>query len=426
MNVNPPPAAAAAALNRVVFGVYRDGDNNLDAVQERNVTDFVRETRTNPALKVVAEDTTGVPHAPFRTGDLRTEWSTIEGGKQHVVRIESARDMSSRATLAAFVNRTLETRSADPNFKGADVWLDLVDHGAGDGGGLESDSNGGGCMPMEDIAGAISDGRAQFLKKHPGADASVTGVLANQCLMATLGFADALSRSGVRFLAASPETMIAPGAPSAKIADALTHGDGWASSVVDATMHARYGDGDSTYHPAAAFDVLDLGPEKIGAMRSAVTAFNDSVVALRQVDGGAQLLHDVRSDIRSVPGMARFDHTADMVYHADRPVEALYGKISSDERLPGSVRDAATKARDAVGAIVLAHDEYDWFAPMHASYADAAGPTAHIPLSSDQYDPWSSNGVSETHNAFFKAVHGREFAQAIGAYDPSQRAALVA
>src|SRR5258708_5363351 len=104
-------------LSPVVFGVYRDGDNNLDSVQERNVTDFVREPRSDPALKVVAEDTTGVPRAPFRKGDLRTEWSTIEGGAQHVVSIESPRDMSDRASLAAFVNRTLEARAGDSNFK---------------------------------------------------------------------------------------------------------------------------------------------------------------------------------------------------------------------------------------------------------------------------------------------------------------------
>ncbi len=414
-------------LNRVVFGVYRDGDNNLDAVQERNVTDFVHETRQDRALKVVAEDTTGVPHAPFRKGDVRTEWSVIEGGKQHVVRIESARDMSSRGTLAAFVTRTLEERASDPSFRGADVWLDLVDHGAGDGGGLESDSNGGACMPMEDIAGAIADGRKQFLQKHPGADGSISGVVANQCLMATLGFADALSRSGVRYLAASPETMIAPGAPSANIAHALTQGGDWPAQVVDATMRARYGPSGDSYHPAAAFDVFDLDPGKVATMRTAVTRFNDSVVGLRGADNGAELLRDVRSDIRSTPGMARFDHSADMVYHADRPVEAVYAKIASDGRLPGSVRDAASKARSAVGALVLAHAESDWCEPLHASYADAAGPTAHLPLNPGQYDPWVAGGVTETRNDFFRAVHGPELARALGAYSAADaRAVMVA
>ena len=142
-------AAAAGGAHRVVFGVYRDGDNNLDAAQERNVTDFVRETRSNAALKVVAEDTTALPRAPFSKGDLRTEWSVIQGGAQHVVRVESPRDMSSRATLAAFVERTLETRSTDTKFKSADVWLDLVDHGAGDGGGLQSDRRRPEAIPQE-------------------------------------------------------------------------------------------------------------------------------------------------------------------------------------------------------------------------------------------------------------------------------------
>jgi hypothetical protein len=419
--------ATAGAVHRVVFGVYRDGDNNLDAGQERNITDFVRETRSNSALKVVAEDTTALPKAPFHKGDLRTEWSVIQGGAQHVVRIESPRDMSNRATLAAFVDRTLETRASDPAFKGADVWLDLVDHGAGDGGGLQSDANGGGCMPMEDIAGAIADGREQFLKKHPGADAAITGVLANQCLMATVGFADALSRSGVKYLAASPETMLTPGVPSAKVADALTQGGDWAKNVVDATMNARYGDGRSEYHPAAAFDVFDLNVQKIASVRSAVTAFNDSVVGLSHLKRGAELVRDIRADIRVVPGMARFDHSSDMVYHADRPAEAVYDRISNDTRLPTSVRHAAGIAEGAVGALVLAHAESSWFAEFHATYADAAGPTVHVPLSPGQYDPWSGAGVSETHNGFFGAVHGRDFAQAIGAYSASDdRAALVA
>ncbi|MBV8222955.1 MAG: hypothetical protein JO293_06300 [Candidatus Eremiobacteraeota bacterium] len=230
----------------------------------------------------------------------------------------------------------------------------------------------------------------------------------------------------MRYLAASPETMLAPGAPSAKIADALTHGSDWASNVVDATMKVRYGAGTS-YHPAAAFDVLDLAPEKIDSVRRSITAFNDSVVALSKARGSGELIHDIRSDLRSVPGMARFDHTADMIYHSDRPAEAVYATIGADSRLPSNVRSAALQAKAAVGALVLAHDEYGWFAPMNASYADAAGPTAHMPISADQYDPWSESGVSETHNGFFGAVHAREFARAIGAYDGADdRIALVA
>jgi hypothetical protein len=193
-----------AATKYVVFGVYRDGDNNLDAEQERNVTDFIKTTARNPKLKVVAEDTTAQPRSPFVRGDLRTESSVIQDGAQHVVKVTRPEDMSDRGTLAAFVQRTLEAKNSDPAFAHAGVWLDLVDHGGGDGGGLQSETSGG-FMSIEDIGGAIIDGRAAFLRAHPRADGEISGVVANQCLMATLGFADVLSRAGVKFLAASPE-----------------------------------------------------------------------------------------------------------------------------------------------------------------------------------------------------------------------------
>ena len=69
-------------------------------------------------------------------------------------------------------------------------------------------------MSMPDIAKAIADGVALHAKAHPEDARRVDGVVANQCLMDTMGFADALSHAGVRYLAASPETMLAPGVPS--------------------------------------------------------------------------------------------------------------------------------------------------------------------------------------------------------------------
>src|ERR1700730_11290278 len=137
------PPIGAPARHPVVFGVFRDGDNNLDAVQERNVADFIAATARNPALKVVVEDTTALARAPFREGDLRTESSIVQGGVQHMVRVTGPHDMSDRATLAGFVERTLAEKSSDPGFARAPVWIDLVDHGGGDGGGPEADSSGG-------------------------------------------------------------------------------------------------------------------------------------------------------------------------------------------------------------------------------------------------------------------------------------------
>ncbi len=407
---------APAAGRPIVFGVYRDGDNNLDGVQARNVTDFLDATARNPDLKVIAEDTTALARRPFVQGDLRTEYSTIEDGKQHIARVTSPVDMSDRASLASFVTRALEAKARDHTFANAPVWLDLVDHGGGDGGGLEADSSGG-FMSMEDIAGAIADGRARFAKAHPGADDRITGVVANQCLMSTLGFADALSRAGVRYLCASPETMLAPGVPSAKVADDLTKGDvqRWAPAVVADTMRARYGA--EGYHPAAAFDVLDLAPDKIAAARSAVASFNAAVEALPHRGIGTDALHEVRSDVAAIKGMARFDHSADMPWHADRPAIAVFDRIANDDRLPDGVRSAASAASGAVRSLVLAHGESAIFGPFHTSYADAAGPTIHIPTTRRSYDGWAEEGVVETANDFFDAVDGRGLARAIGSYN---------
>ncbi|HXW50635.1 MAG TPA: hypothetical protein VEJ41_01490 [Candidatus Acidoferrales bacterium] len=415
--------SANPIVNRnVVFGVYRDGDNNLDAVQERNVTDFIRTTASNPSLKVLAEDTTRLPHPPFLRSQLRTEWSTIENGTQHITRVTSPVDMSDRKSLATFVEQTLEARTGDPKFKSADVWIDLVDHGGGDGGGLQADSSGG-FMSLQDIAGAINDGRAAFRKKFPGADDSVTGVLANQCLMATIGFCDTLSHSGVRFLAASPETMLAPGVPSAAFADALTTSSNWAQQGVDATMRVRYGSGSDAYHPAAAFDVFDLDPKKIAAVRSQVGQFNEQVAQAASCKQGHEYVQDVRSDLRSVRGMVRFDHSAKMPWHADRPAIASYQAVAADDRLPSPLRDAALHAADAVRDLVLAHKESASFGPFHSSYADAVGPTVHLPITRQLYDSWADQGVVETHNDFFDAVNGRSFARAVGSYNRAEDAA---
>jgi hypothetical protein len=413
MDVSP---LSPAASTPVVFGVYRDGDNNLDAEQARNVTDFIATTARNPELKVIAENTTALPRAPFGAGDLRTEVSVIQGGAQHVMRVTRPEDMSNRTTLAGFVKRTLEAKAADPAFARADVWLDLVDHGGGDGGGLQADESGG-FMSIEDIGGAIADGRTAFRRAHPNADDSVSGVVANQCLMASLGFVDVLSRSGVRYLAASPETMLAPGVPSAAVADALTRGGDWPKNVVNATMRQRYGPSGDAYHPAAAFDVFDLAPAKVARAREAVRAFDDAAAALPR---GSDDIRELKADVRGVRGMVRFDHSADMPWHADRPAEAMYDAIAGDDHLPLSVRTAASSAAAAVRDLVLAHAESADFGPFNASYNDAAGPTVHAPLSRRGYDAWADRGVTETHNGFYDAVDGREFARAVGAYNAEQ------
>jgi len=216
---------------------------------------------------------------------------------------------------------------------------------------------------------------------------------------------------------ASPETMLAPGVPSAAVADALTRGGDWAKDVVDATMRQRYGPTGSSYHPAAAFDVFDLAPQKIARAREAVRAFDDAAAELPHESAGVRAL---KADVRGIRGMVRFDHSADMPWHADRPAEAMYDAIAGDDRLPAPLRAAAGNAAAAVRDLVLAHRESSDFGPFNASYTDAAGPTVHAPLARRSFDTWADRGVTETHNPFYDEVDGREFARAVGGYNAAQ------
>ncbi|HEY1883823.1 MAG TPA: hypothetical protein VGG51_12370 [Candidatus Cybelea sp.] len=221
-----------------------------------------------------------------------------------------------------------------------------------------------------------------------------------------MGFADALSSAGVKYLAASPETMLAPGVPS-NVAHAIAAHENdpsaMAHSVVGDVMRTKYDAGDfGGFGPAAAFDVLDVSPEKIRSAEASIKRLNDDVAAqARNRDvGGA-----VREDARAIPGMVRFPGGSAMPWHADRPAIAFYDTLASDGRLDAGLRGDAKAAADAVGNLVLAHRESGEFGPFGgADYSDAAGPTVHLPTSAKQIDPWASAGVTETHNAFYTKV----------------------
>jgi len=180
-------------------------------------------------------------------------------------------------------------------------------------------------------------------------------------------------------------------------------------------MDARFGTF-GRLQPAAAFDVLDLDPAKIGRAEAFIKRLNDDLTAAAKSDAGAQAA--IRQDVRSVDGMVRFpEATKDMPWHADRPAIAVYDTLGSDGRLSANVRSDARAASAAVRDLVLAHRESDAFAPFDdaddADYSDAAGPTVHLPASRGQIDPWAKNGVSETHNAFYDAVDGPALTRAI-------------
>jgi hypothetical protein len=139
------------------FGIYRDGDNNLDAIQESVVAQAVAVARRDPRIAFAVEDTSAVV-----TGRLATHDFDLAGGTITHDRVRDAEEMSDPKTLATFVARTLDQAEAS----GAQsTWIDLVDHGGGDGGGLETSD--GRIMPMPKIASAIAQGVALHARAHP-------------------------------------------------------------------------------------------------------------------------------------------------------------------------------------------------------------------------------------------------------------------
>lgn len=379
------------------FGIYRDGDNNLDEAQAPVIDQAQDVSERDPQVAFHIEDTTERDDGIEPDGFLRTETYDLENGEVRDIHAGAPQDMANPRTLAQFTEDTLDR--AERNHATA-TWLDLVDHGGGNGGAFQTNMSGGGVMREDDIAKAIAAGIHAHAQAHPeDAGRKVDGVVMNACLMATLGLESALSHDGVRYLAASPETMIAPGAPSAVAYDIAAHLDdpaAMAKAVVQRVMQTRYGIAGERYGPAAAFDVVDLNPQNVATMEKSVTALNHAIV---NAAADPMLKAAMKSDGRDVEGMTRSQNPG-LPWHADRPAEELYDALANDDRLPGALRQAATQAHDAVANMVLAHRESGHFAPFgDESYRDAAGPTVHFPVTKKQIDPWAPV-VSETQNAF--------------------------
>ena len=168
-------------LTALQFGIYRDGDNNLDLIQSPVIDQAFRVSEHDKLVAFTVEDTTArrdfvLPHG------ARTESYAIRDGElDGPVTVDEPHDPSSRANLTAFVARTLDDAQRND---AKQTWIELVDHGGGDGGGLES-ATFRSLMTSDDIAGAIADGVALHAKEHPDdAQRGVDGVVANQCQFA--------------------------------------------------------------------------------------------------------------------------------------------------------------------------------------------------------------------------------------------------
>lgn len=395
------------------FGVYRDGDNNLDASQTLAVTQALKTSAKDSTIEFTVQNTTGLRsvHGDIVEGKTRTDSFTIDDGTIGQANVSSAHDMADPKNLAQFVAHTLDNAQAS----GAkQTWIDLVDHGGGDGGGLETHD--GSVMAMPAIAKAIADGISLHAKEHPeDAHRGVDGVVANQCLMSTLGFADALSRVGVKYLAASPETMVSPGTPTTVAHDISLHSNdpkAMAQSVVHEVMHTRYGANGATWGPAAAFDVLDTSRATMQGIDTGVKRLDDDLISASHADESTH--QEIRRDVNSVDGMVRFPQSQGLPWHADRPAMAVYDVLAHDSSLSATIRQDAKDAERAVASSVLAHAEAAHFAPFGgSSYRNAVGPTAHLPTTRQQIDPWASRGISETKNAFYHGTDEDKLARSL-------------
>jgi hypothetical protein len=170
MNVTTTGATA------LQFGIYRDGDNNLDEIQSPVIDQAFETSRRDPPIAFDVEDFTKRRDFTGVRGPRTESYAIRDGDVDDAVHENTEGNASSRAELAQFVAHTLDEAQRN----GAKTtWADLVDHGGGDGGGLQTSH---GIMASDDIAGAIADGVAMHTQAHPeDAGRGIDGVVANQC-----------------------------------------------------------------------------------------------------------------------------------------------------------------------------------------------------------------------------------------------------
>ncbi|MDP9025304.1 MAG: hypothetical protein M3N13_08015, partial [Candidatus Eremiobacteraeota bacterium] len=101
----------APSSRSLEFGIYRDGDNNLDASQSLAIPQALQTSKKNSTIQFTVEDTTGLreAHGDIVKGPLRTDSFTIADGEVADANVGKAHDMSDPKNLAQFVARTLDT-----------------------------------------------------------------------------------------------------------------------------------------------------------------------------------------------------------------------------------------------------------------------------------------------------------------------------
>ena len=343
------------------FGIYRDGDNNLDSIQESTLSQALQTSARDARIEFTVEDTTKLRSDgdSISSGPLHTEQYTIAGGDVAQVHVSEAHEMSDEANLARFVARTLDNAQAS----GAkQTWIDLVDHGGGDGGGLQT--AGGKCMSMPDIAKAIADGVALHAAAHP--EDAGRGDRRRRCESVPDGY-DGLRR---RALARRGEVSRRQPRDDARARSSEQRG------ACDRRARERpERNGPQRRRRRHAHEVrrrrfrrlrprsglrrarLEPGEDPLGGR-------GDQAPQRRRRRTGAQSRgsqRDSRRRARNPTAWCVSPAAREMPWHADRPAIAFYDTLAERRALgSGSSPDAAA-ASAAVRSLVLAHRESDDF-----------------------------------------------------------------
>ena len=374
----------------IQVGVYRDGANNLDRAEYQTIPQAIQTSLLDNTIGETVETTTRLLS---KDGQLRTYNYNVDNGLVTNFSQSPERDMSGRAEMANFVAKTLDDAEAN---HAKQTWLFLVDHGAGDAGGLFTQEPDGSLqhMSIDTLAGAIADGIAIHARNHPeDAGRRIDGVVMHECFEGTLTVAETLASVGVRYLAASSETTIAPGIPAAVLHDISANINDprrMAQAVVNRVMSTTYVQTDKMgdtlrYHPAADFMVLDLAPEKMAELKKRQITLNRQMIQdMTNIPGVREA---VLSDVNAVQGMERDQPRVLTPWRSDRPALELYLTIAADPRLPRDVRSDAYGLARSIAEIILAHGESVNFKGFDADYRDAIGPTVHFPTSEMDIDP---------------------------------------
>ena len=93
------------AQRALEFGIYRDGDNNLDLSQNQVLRQAIDVSAKDPGIGFAVEDTTSGGGGALHTNDY-----TIADGQIGDAHAGAAHDMASEANLARFVSKAHETQ----------------------------------------------------------------------------------------------------------------------------------------------------------------------------------------------------------------------------------------------------------------------------------------------------------------------------